>query len=377
MKKLGIIIGVIVVVGLVVVFILTQPKKESSVIKIGHIAPLTGDAAIWGQWAKEGIELGVDEINSKGGVKGKKIIVIHEDDQGKPDMGVNAINKLIKVDKVQAIIGGITSGVTLACAPIAEQNRVVLLSHGAAANKISYAGDYIFRIFPSNSQEAQRLVEIARKLKIKKAAILFINNDFGSELADVVKKIFEEGGGNILVTEGYEPEVTDFRTSLTKLKNARPQAVFLLGYPKDMSLILKQSKEIGLNEQFLAPDTFDAPEILQWAGEAAEGVIFVYPALPQTDRLKKFSEALKRKFGKEPNMLNAMGYDAIRLLALAIEEGGEKGEQIKEALYKIKNFPGVTGDITFDKNGDVIYRPIGVKTVKGGKFVEYPMENTQ
>ena len=377
MKKLGIIIGVIVVVGLVVVFILTQPKKESSVIKIGHIAPLTGDAAIWGQWAKEGIELGVDEINSKGGVKGKKIIVIHEDDQGKPDMGVNAINKLIKVDKVQAIIGGITSGVTLACAPIAEQNRVVLLSHGAAANKISYAGDYIFRIFPSNSQEAQRLVEIARKLKIKKAAILFINNDFGSELADVVKKIFEEGGGNILVTEGYEPEVTDFRTSLTKLKNARPQAVFLLGYPKDMSLILKQSKEIGLNEQFLAPDTFDAPEILQWAGEAAEGVIFVYPALPQTDRLKKFSEALKRKFGKEPNMLNAMGYDAIRLLALAIEEGGEKGEQIKEALYKIKNFPGVTGDITFDKNGDVIYRPIGVKTVKGGKFVEYPMENIQ
>jgi branched-chain amino acid transport system substrate-binding protein len=374
MKKLGIIIGVIVVVGLVVVLILTQPKKESSVIKIGHIAPLTGDAAIWGQWAKEGIELGVDEINSKGGVKGKKIIVIHEDDQGKPDMGVNAINKLIKVDKVQAIIGGITSGVTLACAPIAEQNRVVLLSHGAAANKISYAGDYIFRIFPSNSQEAQRLVEIARKLKIKKAAILFINNDFGSELADVVKKIFEEGGGNILVTEGYEPEVTDFRTSLTKLKNARPQAVFLLGYPKDMSLILKQSKEIGLNEQFLAPDTFDAPEILQWAGEAAEGVIFVYPALPQTDRLKKFSEALKRKFGKEPNMLNAMGYDAIRLLALAIEEGGEKGEQIKEALYKIKNFPGVTGDITFDKNGDVIYRPIGVKTVKGGKFVEYPID---
>ncbi|HAW50191.1 TPA: hypothetical protein DCX16_04510, partial [bacterium] len=367
-----IVIG-IVIVALVIVFVVTKIKKESEEIKIGHIAPFTGDGAIWGEWLKDGIDIAVEEINTKGGIKGKRLIVIHEDSQVKPEIGVSALQKLITIDKVLAVIGAVGSSVSLACAPIAEKNHIVLLSPGSAANKISYAGDYIFRIFPSNNQEAQRLVEVAKKLEIKKAVILFINNDYGAELSMVVKTKFEEEEGRILLIEGYEAEATDFRTQLTKAKDQNPEAIFLLGYPKDMSLILRQAKEMGLKTQFLAPDTFNAPEILEWAGDAAEGVIYVYPALFKSDRLTTFAETLK-KYGKEPNLLNTMGYDALHLIALAIEKGGVKKERIKEALYEIKDFPGVTGEITFDKNGDVVYRPIGVRIVKEGKFVDYLME---
>ena len=373
MTKKQIIIGAVIVIVLAAFAgaCLDKQPAESEEIKIGHITPLTGDAALWGEWLKKGIDLAVDEINAKGGVDGKKLVVIHEDSQAKPDVGVSAFRKLTTVDKVQVVIGGTTSSVTLACAPIAEKDHVVLLTPTAAANKISYAGDYIFRIFPSNAQEAQRLVVVAQSLGIRNATILFINNDYGAELSTACKAKFEEQGGKILLSEGYEPEATDFRTQLTKVKAQEPEAIFLLGYPMDMASILRQAKEMGIKAQFLAPDTFEAEEILELAGDAAEGVIYVYPALFESDQLDKFTDALKQKYGDDPNVGNTMAYDAAYLVAMAIEEGGNTGEGIKDAMYKIKDYPGVTGNITFDVNGDVVYRSVGVGIVKDGKFVEF------
>jgi branched-chain amino acid transport system substrate-binding protein len=342
--------------------------KEKEPIKIGHIAPLTGSVSMYGEWEKDGIELAIEEINAKGGINGKKIIVIHEDSKAEPATGVTALNKLITIDKVPVIIGAAASSVTLACAPIAERNKVVLLSAVSAAIKISDAGDYIFRIFPSNAQEGEKLVKLAKKLEYKDAGIIYINNDFGSELAEVVKAKATDNDIKIVAVEGYSQDATDFRTQLIKIKDKAPAAVFLLGYPKDMALVLKQAKELGIDTQFLAPDTFDAPEILESAGEAAEGVIYT---LPKEDVPESFREKFKEKYNKEPNVVNALAYDALYLIALAIEKGGYKGEGIKDALYQIKDFPGVTGNITFDEKGDAIDRPLALKTVKNGQFVPY------
>lgn len=371
MKK-NTLIGAIVILVIAVVaggyYLTTSTTAET--ITIGHIAPLTGDAAIYGEWETQGIDLAISEINDEGGINGDKLAVIHEDDQLSPTIATNALNKLITVDKVPAVIGETSSSGTLALAPIAEKNKVVLISDGAAAITVSNAGDYVFRIFPSNAIEGQKLVELASKLKLTDAAILYINNDFGTDLSKVVSDGFTKNGVTISNSEGYNPTATDFRTQLTKIKANNPGAIFLLGYPTDMAMILKQAKELGIKSQFLAPDTFNDPQVIKLGGDATEGVIFVYPANGDPKRWQEFNQTIYKKYGKAANIMTAMAYDATGVLAVAMKNG-HTGEAIKNSLYQIKDYPGVTGNITFDGNGDVVSRLVGVKTVEGGKFMDY------
>jgi len=366
-------IGAIVVLLIIIAgagYYLATPKGTDT-ITIGHIAPLTGDAAMYGEWESQGINLAVAEINAKGGINGKQLTVIHEDDQLDPKTGTNALTKLITVDKVPAVIGATGSSVTLAIAPIAEKNKVVLISDGAAAIKVSDAGDYIFRVFPSNALEGKKLVELASSLNLKNGAIIYINNDFGTDLSKVVSDEFTKNGGTIAISEGYDPAATDFRTQLTKVQAKNPDVIFLLGYPKDMAILLKQAKELGIKTQFLAPDTFNEPQIIEWGGNATEGVIFVYPGEGEPGRWKDFNLKINTTYGKNANIMTAMAYDTTYLIATAMQNSGVSGEAIKNGLYQINDYPGVTGNITFDKNGDVISRVMDVKIVKDGKFEGY------
>lgn len=358
-------------VGLILT--LSMCQKEDS-IKIGHITPLTGDVAVYGEWESQGVDLAVEEINNQGGIAGKKIVIIREDSQADPRVGVSGINKLIKVDKVHAIIGAASSTVTLACAPIAEKNHTVLISAVSASTEISNAGDYIFRVFPTNVHEADKLINVSQNLKAHKLAILFVNNDFGIELANLTRDKFENLGGKVLLAEAYERENTDFRTLLSKVKSLSPHLVIILGYPKDMALLCKQSKEIGVKVQFLAPDTFYTPEIIDWSEGAVEGVIFVTPSNGVEERWDQFQKKIKDKYNKESNIASAMAYDSMNLLAEAMRIGGFGNEEIKDSLYEIKQYPGITGDITFDKNGDVENRLMDIYIVKNGKFVRYKLE---
>jgi len=382
MKNKKLLTGVFIV-GLIILFgishytgigyyVYPATPTEPQVVKLGHIAPLTGDVAIYGEWETQGIDLAVEEINAKGGINGRQLVVIHEDDQFDPATMTNALNKLITVDKVPAVIGEPSSTGTLALAPIAERNKVVLISDAAAAISISNAGEYIYRVFPSNALEGQKLVEISSSLNLTDGAILYINNDFGIGLAKEVNDRFVSKGGTISISEGYSPDATDFRTSLTKIKEKNPKAIFLLGYPKDMAMILKQARELGINSQFLAPDTFNDPQILEQAGSAAEGVIFVYPSNGDPAKWQQFSDKIKNKYGNttDVNIITAMAYDTTNVLAAAMKNGFT-GSEIKTGLDQIKDYPGVTGNITFDKNGDVVSRLMAVGIVKDGKFEEY------
>jgi len=216
MKKFWAILS-IVIVALVIIPIATQCKKEPKELKIGCITPLTGDGASYGRQTKQGVDLAVKELNAKNGINGKKIVMKYEDDQMTPLGGTAAIQKLITSDRVPVIIGGFTSTVTLAIAPIAEKNRIVLISASSTADDIKNSGDYIFRNVPTNSAQGKSMADFTtNKLKAKSAAILYMNNDYGITLKNSVQKHFVENGGKITTVEFYNPGDKDFRAQLSK-----------------------------------------------------------------------------------------------------------------------------------------------------------------
>jgi branched-chain amino acid transport system substrate-binding protein len=364
-----------IVIGVLTLsFLLIQCSKQGSeVVTIGAVLPLTGSGAIWGQNAKKGIDLALDEINSGGGVKGRKLEVIYEDSESLPKSAVSALRKLINAHHVHATITDIASSNVLAMAPIAESNKVVMLSPGASSPEITNAGEYTFRNWPSDALQGIYSAKIAYdKLKFRKVAIIYVNNAYGVGLKDVFTKEFNKLGGEVLITEAFKQEDTDYRMQLTKIKNIESDGIYIPGYPKEMALLLKQSKELGITKQILATEAFEDPKILEVAGDAAEGVIYSYPkpADPKERIVGEFINNYKKHYAEEPGICSDTGYDAIRILAWAMEESGFTGPEIQKQLLKLKDFPGAAGLTTFDENGDA-QKPFIFKTVKNGTFVNY------
>jgi len=370
MKKLWIGILIIAVLTLATVLIITQSKKELGEIKIGAILPLTGEAAKFGQSAKEGIDLAIEEINTAGGINQRKIVLIYEDSKADPKTGTNAIQRLINIEKVPAIIGPMASSVTLAIAPIAEKNNVIVLSPASSAPQITVAGDYIFRNTYSDIYEGQKMARyIYEQTKYRKIGIMYINNDYGIGLKDVFKNKFTELGGQVIASETYDFGSTDFRTQLSKLKNANLEAVYLIGY-EEMGRILVQAKELGIKVPFFSCIMFENPNILKIAGKQANGVIYTFPSYnPESEEREvvQFIQTFENKYSHKPDGFAANSYDAAKILAYSIEKSGTKSSQIKSFLYTIENYPGVTGKTSFDENGDVL-KPIGIKQVEDGEF---------
>jgi len=341
-------------------------KKEP--IKIGHLTPLSGEYAYFGEWEKEGVDLAVEEANKKGGISGQKIIVLREDDQLDPAFSAALFNRLVHVYNVQAVVGSPSSDVLLAVAPVADKNKVVMLTALAGSTEISTASDYLFRTYPTTAQEGEQLASTVDRAGYKKAAIIYINNVYGIELAKSVKRKAAEFGIEILAMEGYRKDNADFAEPLSRIKEKNPQAVFLLGYPRDMELILRQARELEIELKYFAPDTFGDPKFQAGAGQAAEGVVYVAPV---ENMAPEFIENFKKKYKKDPNIFNAMTYDALNLLVLAIQRGGNNGEAIRNELLKVKDYQGASGIITFDEHGDAVNRPLELKTIKEGKKVSY------
>ncbi len=355
---------------IIIPFGCSKKKQEAKEIKIGAILPLTGSGAKYGQSAKKGIDLAVEEINALGGIRDKTLRVIYEDSMLDPKQGVSAINKLVTVNKVPAIIGAMASSVTLAIAPIAEKNNIVLLSPASSAPEISKAGDYIFRNTYSDIYEGPKISSYAYdELGFRRVAILYINNDFGVGLSKAFQQSFVRLGGKIVVVESYEQDSSDFRTQLNKIKQSEPDSIYLVGYA-EMGLILRQAKETGMSNQFLSCIMFEDPKILEVAKEAAEGIIYAYPAYDPDggqQNVSNFVSKFQQKYNKKPDVYAASSYDSLKILAYAVNKGGFGAASIKQTLYSIKDFPGVTGSTTFDSNGDVT-KPIGIKQVQNGKF---------
>jgi branched-chain amino acid transport system substrate-binding protein len=346
-------------------------EETGSVVTFGAVLPLTGEVANWGEDSAHGIDVALDLANQA--TTKFRFQVVYEDSKGKGAEAVAAVRKLIGVNKVAAIIGDNVSGPTVAMVPVADTAKVPIISPSASSPKLSGMSPYFFRVYPSDTAEGAFMADVAvHRLKLKRVAILFVNNDFGVGLSDVFKKDFAQSGGSVVETLGYNEDETDFRPYLTKVKAASPDGVYLAGYYKDGGAILKQARELGVEAQFLGSTTHEDPQLLTTAGDAANG--FLYPFSTGYDehssaaQVVKFQKAFKAKFGKPPGLIAALGYDCANLLITAVESRGANAEAIRSFLAGTKGYQGATGEMTFDNNGDV-HKPVLLKTVREGKFV--------
>lgn len=376
MKKIWIIIGAAVVVALAIVLLVTQTKKEPKEINIGAILPLTGDMAPFGESFKQGIDLALDKLNIETAKYGKGLRVLYEDDRGKGDVAVSAFRKLVTADKVESIIGGVMSSTALPIVPIAQKDKVVLLSPTATAPALSQIRDFFFRAQPSDVFEGELMAEFANKqLKAKQVGLLYVNNDWGLELAQVFRAKFISFGGAVPIVETYNLGDTDFKSQLTKIKLFNPEYLYLLGYLKELSIILKQMHELGIKSTILSAYSFHDPKLLEVAGEMAENAIFTMPIYDPDSKepiVANFVNDYFNKYKKKPDQFAAHSYDCMMILGkVIIENGALRGADINRVLHKLKDYPGVTGTISFsEENGDVT-KPLRLFTVKNGEFVPY------
>ncbi|HRZ30073.1 MAG TPA: ABC transporter substrate-binding protein [Candidatus Paceibacterota bacterium] len=343
---------------------------ETGPIKIGFIGPLTGDVASIGQNNKAATELAVEVINANGGVNGRQIEMIWEDGRCDGATAATAAQKLVNVDKVSAIIGGLCSGESISSAPIAEQGKVVMLSPLSSSPDLTLAGDYFFRNYPSDSYQGVKAAELATKdLQAKNIAVLACQDDWCAGIEKVFTEKAQQLGANIVATERYDDKTSkDLKTQLTKIKSSNPDLIYFLGYSDSTIIGLKQIKELSINAKILGGDAWDDPKIVESAGQAAEGIIYLKPVTPEN---ADFVASMKSKTGGEEITIgSAQAYDAANILAQVMGQVGSDSSKIKSALYKVKNYQGVSGVISFDSNGDLTTANYVAKTVLGGKVID-------
>ena len=361
---------VIFVISVCLVLEVSAMGKKPDSIQVGAILTLSGDAAPYGESAKNAIEMGVKEVNSSDLLKGMKISIVYEDDQLDPKTGVTAFKKLTEIDKVPYVIGPLTSSVALAIAPLANEKRTILLSPSASSPALTKAGDYFFRNVASDEFETRVMAQYAyENLNLKRVGIIHLNNDFGVGYREFFTSFFNKSGGNVVIAEAYEQGATDFRTQLLKIKSAKVDGIYIIGY-KEMGRVLRQAKEMGIKSQFLSYSAIEDPDILNQAGNSAEGLVYTRQSFDPDDPqevVKNFSSSFRKLYKHSPDPYAALAYDSIMILANAIAKGGNNPERIKSALYKTENFPGVTGKTSFDSNGDVT-KTVSIKKIKDRNF---------
>lgn len=373
------VVGIIVVVAVVAIgyFVSKGPSEPVSTepIKIGFIGPLSGDAAIYGEPMRDVVRLAVDEINNAGGIKGRTVTVIYEDGKCNGKDATSAAQKLISVDKVKIIIGGVCSGETLGAAPVAEAAKVILFSPGSGSPDITNAGDYIFRNFPSDASSGKKMAELAIDRNLKNIALLVETTDYAQAIKRVFTARFGELGGKVVADESFTSEATDMRTQITKIKSQNPNAVYLVPQtPARAEVTIKQLKELGLNVQILSNEIVNSEAILKNFGALVEGILYAEPAFDETSPLNKaYLDKHKAKYGTLgeglPPVYLATTYDAVYVLKEMIEKYSEDTNKIKSGLYGIKNRQGAAGSLTIDQNGDPVFEYV-VKTIKNGKPTE-------
>ena len=336
-------------------------SKGGDEIKIGVNLELSGPVASYGSSQNDGFNLAVEEINAAGGIDGKQIKLVTVDNKSDAAESTNAAIKLTSQDKVAAIIGPATSGNSVAQVQIANDSKTPMITPSGTSPTVTVAdngsvNEFAFRtsfIDPFQGTVAANFA--ANELKVKTAAVYSDNaSDYAKGLAASFIKDFEAAGGTIVQQESYVAKDTDFRSTLTRIKGANPEFIFIPGYYEEVGLIVKQARELGITVPLMGADGWDSPTIVDLAGAEALNNTFVinhYSAEDPDGKAKEFAEKFNDKFGKAPNSFNALGYDTVYLLKDAIERAGSTdGTKIKDALEATDNLDLVTGLYSVDEN---------------------------
>ena len=349
-----------------------KQQTSEDVIKIGEYASLTGTEATFGQSSHNGTQLAIDDLNAAGGVLGKKLKLLTEDDQSKAGEPATVVRKLITRDNVVAVLGEVASGRSLEAAPICQQNKIPMISPSSTNPRVTEVGDYIFRICFLDSFQGAVLARFAKEvLKAQKVAVLTdVRAPYSVGLAQYFKEPFSSGGGNIVADLRFSGGDKDFNAQLTAIKAANPDAVFVPGYYTEAGLICLQARRLGINVPIFGGDGWESPKLIEIGGKAAEGTYYSthYSPEDQTPLVQDFVRKYRERHKETPDAMAALGYDSAKILADAMKRAGStEGPKVREALATTKGFVGITGKIDIDAKRDAS-KPAVFVTITNGQF---------
>ncbi|MEO0078440.1 MAG: ABC transporter substrate-binding protein [candidate division WOR-3 bacterium] len=336
----------------------------SGAIKVGLVVPLTGDVKTFGESTRNGAMLAFDELNAAGGISGRLVKVIATDDKNDPTEAANAGAKLIDMDQVVAVVGSVSSKCSSPLSDKCQASKIPMISPTSTNPKVTVdeqgrRKDYVFRacfIDPFQGTVGARFA--LDSLKAKTAAVMYdVGNDYSKGLADYFKVAFEQGGGRVTAFESYAKDDVDYSALLTKVKQSSPDVLFIPDYYNKVGLIAKQARQLGLQATLLGGDGWDSPEMVKIAGDAILGGYFTNHYSPDDPRpeVQAWVRKYEAKYGQRPDALATLGYDAALLLIEALKNAPNvRPDEIKVALQGIRDFPCVSGRITFDEWGNPI-----------------------
>lgn len=363
-------VGAVVVAALVMLGITSYSgsPKDTGPLKIGFMAPLSGDAAAYGEPVRNAMELAVEEINASGGVAGRQVEVVYEDSKCNGKDAAATAQKLVSVDEVKYIVGPVCSGEAFSAVPITSAAKVLLLSPGSSAPKLAGMSPYFMRTYPNDNITGVALAQELAKTH-KTTAIITESTDYGLGIKGVYVQEAEKLGMRVVAQEDFTTGTSDFRTALARVKEANPEVIFINPQTSaNLVRIAKQAREIGITAPF-ATVVFNDPETVG-SGPAVEGMLLVGTPGLSSDAFKNKYTA---RFGSSAyEFFAGATYDNVYLLKQAIEKVGDDSDKVQKYLHNLERYDGTLGSYRFDLNGDIVGLPSVVQRIVGGKLITLP-----
>jgi len=365
---------VILLLALVTIayFSLRGKQGTSFDYAFGVVAPFSGQegASVYGKNIRQAVELALSEINARGGVNGRKMVALYEDDQLQTSVAVGAVQKLISDSRISVIIGPVASSSTIAASKVAEKAHTILISPSSTANDISGMSPWVFRTIAPDNYEAEAMAKYAKSQGFRRVAIAYVDNAGTKGPAVVFRKSFSGVDTQVVAFEEVPQGVTDVRVQITKLSAAKPDAVYLLGYALELGAMIKQYREQDAKTPILSFQVMEEPKVREIAGNAAEGVVFTTPTIYgsfATGIQKAFITAYRSRHGEDPGIFAANAYDAVYVLAAVVAKHGTDPEKIRLGLLQIRGFDGASGRFDINEKGDSNQEP-RLMQIKNGQI---------
>lgn len=333
-------------------------------VRVGAFMSLSGDTAQYGISALNGMRMAVEEANAAGGLKGRRVDLVVRDTRSDAVETALVVEKLAREERVQALLGEVVSSRSLAAARAAQREQVPMLTPSATSPEVTTVGDYIFRSCYTDTFQGVALARFAiERLGAMRAALLVDRDQrYSVELALFIREDFERRGGKVVAVQEYPDGESDFSVQLAEVGAAQPDVIFIPGYYMEVGLLARQARSLGLNVPLVGGDGWDSPRLTQIGGAALTGGFFTthFSAEDPDPQVQRFVADYRRLFGTPPDSFSATAYDAARIMLAAIERAPSlERAAVRDSLAATKDFPGVTGTVTFNPERNAV-KPIVV-----------------
>jgi branched-chain amino acid transport system substrate-binding protein len=347
-----------------------QQNGGGDKVRIGVFMSTTGTTANFGISSVNGIKMAADEINAAGGINGKQVELLVQDDRSDASEAATIVTKFVTQDQVNAVIGEVASSRSIAAAPIAQNAKIPMLTPSSTNPEVTKKGDFIFRSCFIDPYQGAAIAQFAAKTLGAKTAAIMVDrkNDYSTGLEKVIDATFTKFGGKIVATQSYQEGDQDFNAQLTSLKGTNPEVIFVPGYYNDVGLIAKQARDKGITVPLIGGDGWDSEQLYKIGGTALNGSYFTnhYSPYDTEPKVQKFVKDYKARYNSTPDALAATAYDAANIMFDAIKRAKSlSGPDIRDALAATNAFPGVTGTVTFNQHRDAV-KPIVMIEIKDG-----------